>query len=265
MLVPVLVVVGLVLALVGFVFAWAFFDVAIRLPGGQTPPRRAGYVVPLMQGADLRNWAKAFARRLADLHLTGKRGGRLPLELAAEVERSTSNLISRSLTGREEDRRRLPCPCRHDLIGITAPEALNMADQLRRTRDATHIEHVRQLARHNVQRLADPVQGGVKLGTVCPLWSAHGGCDTFESRPLYCRSRCDGCDGGCDDVAFAQTVGEGVAAGLAESLDQAQLDGRRFELNGALLAALDTPQASERWASGEGVFVGCPIVPSTSA
>ena len=50
-----------------------------------------------------------------------------------------------------------------------------------------------------------------------------------------------------------------VARGFAEGCQQAQLDGRSYELHSVLLRALETPGAAERWMRGEDVFSGCTV------
>jgi hypothetical protein len=54
-----------------------------------------------------------------------------------------------------------------------------------------------------------------------------------------------------------QLVAQGAETGLTEALQAAGRDGNVYELNGALLVALDSPRAAERWASGEEVFREC--------
>jgi len=60
--------------------------------------------------------------------------------------------------------------------------------------------------------------------------------------------------------AMVHTVGRGAQAGLCLGAGHSGLDGRTYELHGALLRALDTPDAEERWARGEDVFAGCKVV-----
>ena len=60
--------------------------------------------------------------------------------------------------------------------------------------------------------------------------------------------------------AIVHTTGRGVQTGLCIGAIRSGLDGRTYELPGALLRALDTPDAEERWARGEDVFAGCKVV-----
>jgi hypothetical protein len=101
----------------------------------------------------------------------------------------------------------------------------------------------------------------------CPLLSDDRRCAVFAARPLHCRGRCcPNCDQDADSRSstagdsprsFAATVGEGISAGLAQGLTEAGLDGNSYELNRALVRALETPDAAERWLRGEAVFEAC--------
>ena len=61
----------------------------------------------------------------------------------------------------------------------------------------------------------------------------------------------------CD--VHAKAVTSGAEDGLCQGLESAGLDGNVYELNSALVAALDTPVGAERWAEGEGVFEQCKL------
>jgi hypothetical protein len=52
----------------------------------------------------------------------------------------------------------------------------------------------------------------------------------------------------------AASIGRAVQIGLSQTLEDAGLDSKLYELSGALLTALDTPNAAKRWARGEQIF-----------
>jgi hypothetical protein len=58
-----------------------------------------------------------------------------------------------------------------------------------------------------------------------------------------------------DRAAKAWTMG--VSGGLQHALVAAGLDGNLYELNAAVLCALETPRAVDRWLAGEDVFARC--------
>ena len=53
-------------------------------------------------------------------------------------------------------------------------------------------------------------------------------------------------------------VAEGAERGFSHALQSAGLDGELYDLNGALVTALDTPNAAERWVHGDRIFDNCP-------
>ena len=100
---------------------------------------------------------------------------------------------------------------------------------------------------------------------VCPLLLSDGSCAVFDARPVQCRGWCLLHGGDADPYlrtnsdatsvdAHAHTVGRGAEVGLSRGIESAGLDGTVYELNSALVVALDTPSAAERWASGSLVF-----------
>lgn len=54
-------------------------------------------------------------------------------------------------------------------------------------------------------------------------------------------------------------MGDGTQAGLCVGAARSGLHGGVCELHSALLRALDTPDAGERWARGEKVFADCRV------
>ena len=94
----------------------------------------------------------------------------------------------------------------------------------------------------------------------------------FGARPLYCRTlhaalvarqfglEMSGADGKISPWAsHMQTIEQGVKESLVQELAAAGLDGNVYELNSALVVALDAPNAAERWANGEEVFASCKV------
>ena len=57
--------------------------------------------------------------------------------------------------------------------------------------------------------------------------------------------------------AQAQTIARGAEVGLSRGLGSAGLDGTIYELNSALVTALDVSDAAGRWSKGLPVFESC--------
>jgi len=75
------------------------------------------------------------------------------------------------------------------------------------------------------------------------------------------RSACEEAFAGQVDRVQMHTAVREVAAGVIYGLIMAskgqEVEWGRYELEAAVLRALDTPDAAERWARGERVFAGC--------
>jgi hypothetical protein len=87
-------------------------------------------------------------------------------------------------------------------------------------------------------------------------------------RPLACRgynslsrSACEEAFSGEGDRVQAQVsvreLTAGVIYGLILASKSVHVEWDRHELEAAVLCALETPDAAERWARGERVFAGC--------
>ncbi|HUY31782.1 MAG TPA: hypothetical protein VMV69_03310 [Pirellulales bacterium] len=219
-----------------------------------------GARLPLLSGGALRSWAAGWARQFVADFAARPRSPNTAVALARELESETSRLLDRSLP--EAAARDPHCrECSLQPIRVTAPEALAIVDELRRHASPSDLRRVYARAQNNVRQrsLASPAET-----LVCPLLADDECCSVFAARPLYCRSHC-----GADCIlateprhvddrqsvgGFAMTLGEGVSEGLTQALETARLNGRSYELNHAVVQAVDVPNAAARWARGEQVF-----------
>jgi hypothetical protein len=148
------------------------------------------------------------------------------------------------------------CPtCRFHMIGVTPPEALAIADSLRRTQPAAEVRRIHNLAIANVNRaekLNREHYAAAKIA--CPLVGADDSCLTFGERPLHCRGWCLHSDEDGDRCLMADANADG---GIVRGLNSAGLEGDVYELNSALAVALETPDAAHRWGQAQEVFAGC--------
>lgn len=129
-------------------------------------------------------------------------------------------------------------------IMVTPLEAIAMANFLKANEPADKLEAIRTAARLNSKRLA---QGQAPADeSLCPLLASDGSCEVDGLQPSACHT----CDADRDNAA--------ADAATVEGLRVAGLDTKRYELNAALVVALDTPSAADRWRHGEPIFsVGC--------
>lgn len=220
---------------------------------------------PLAHVDELKSWAAETAESITRKWLTKGRTSSTLKELLAELLHGATFAINHvphvGLDINDPD-----CGSgRHEMIGVTAPEALAIADQIRGNR--REALRVHNLATANAKSSAPMSRTDYATAQfMCPLFTADGKCAAFPLRPLQCRATCELCRGENDGhvpadrtslAEVAQSVGMGAELGLARGIAAAGLDAKTYELNSALAVALDTRDASNRWARGEDVFADC--------
>jgi Fe-S-cluster containining protein len=253
----------------------ASIDFAIR--GEQTLAERreaaSRWRPPFLRGADLFGWAKETAQRMVGFRLAKEQTAGTPVKLAAEIQEGATRAML-PLAAEADIVRRVPCPDEgQGMIGVTVPEVLEIADYIRRT--ATHAERKRihALARENARQMANPDDTQISgAETPCPLQGDDRVCCVYSARPLRCRplhaaliARRLGlqADAGADQNSpwanHEETVERGAEQGLTQGLRVAGLDANVYELNSALVIALDKPDADQRWMQGENLFAVCQL------
>jgi Fe-S-cluster containining protein len=116
------------------------------------------------------------------------------------------------------------------------------------------------------QRVATPVVPNTRW---CAFLNAEGMCAIYQVRPLMCRgytsSSADECEQAYHNVIEEQThvgitlqmLASRIGQGVDEATEAYHLESGLYELESAVLRALETPDAAGRWAKGERVFTGC--------
>ena len=154
-------------------------------------------------------------------------------------------------------------------VAVSAPEALYIAAYLQATLSAAAQVDLRADLRARVQqRQGWTVDARHAHKRYCVFLSGDRQCGIYAIRPLACRGYNSMSRAACEEAFAGQ--GDGVqmhtgvrelAAGVTYGLIQAskglELEWGRYELEAAVLRALDTPDAAESWARGERVFAGC--------
>jgi Fe-S-cluster containining protein len=256
----------LLVAVVGCVM---FVSVAFAGPSANSdarPKSKPAWEPVLDCNAALRSWASHMAASVTESQLAAARSKDTALGIAAALYAGNAQAISRL---REEEAK---CSARcHEMIGVTAPEALSIADAMRHVLDPAEIERVRRVAAANVQQLDKKKAQLVAAQLTCPMLTADGTCAAFSARPLSCRTECVVCANAnevdTDEVdtdswkvpqqVALSVLARGIREGLSSGLVAAGVDANRYELSSALLVASENFDASERWACGEPVFAGC--------
>jgi Fe-S-cluster containining protein len=231
----------------------------------------AAWRPPFARGEELLRWARETTARLVGRRLAQGRTASTPAKLAADLHAGATQAML-PLSSQWEAKGTVACPEEgQGMVGVTAPEVIEIADYLRRNFPKAEWQRIHDLACQNALRLAPLDQARFdEAQTLCPLQGADHVCCVYEARPLRCRPlhaaiianqlglSTAGANGEIPPwAAHVQTVEQGVEEGFVRGLEQAGLDAELYELNSALATALETPDAGQRWMRGENVFAGC--------
>lgn len=254
------------------VAACAILEVAFAGPqvGRESFGRAQRWQPPLVRGDELLAWASDTAKAATASRLAGPRSRETAKQVATEIYIGMACAISHSPSAVGPPKRGCPS-CRHQRIGVTPPEALAIADAVHTNRAWREAKRIRDRATRNTEAISGLGHEQYEQArVVCPLLLSDGCCAAFDARPVHCRGWCllHGGDvepdvlsltrNGAGPVdAHAHTVARGAEVGLSRGLASAGLDGTVYELNSALVVAMDTPSAAENWASGSSVFELC--------
>jgi|GEM_PF-1897190 hypothetical protein len=260
------------LAVVSVLLA-AFLDVAFREP--QRAVVRTGvkgnWQPPLVRGRELLNWAAVTAQSSTLEVLRNRRTNRTAAELANRLHEGATTAIDQQVGPDHQ----VGCPAYcHAAIAVTPPEVLGIADYLRQNRPIDEVRRIQDRAAANCRQLesADH-RKPVGEDVCCPLMNGKDACCAFSARPIRCRGwspTAKSADDASSTSIFDQkpldpyeyesrghVVVQGAESGFRNGLKESGLDGNLYELNSALVAALDVPDAAERWANGDSVFENC--------
>lgn len=205
----------------------------------------------------LANWASRLTASVTSNQLGMSRSSKTAMNIVRELYAGTADAME---TLQAEAG---PCPARcHEMIGVTAPEALAIVDNMKSQLDEAEVKRIRESAAANTSRTESmsPTQYA-SSNVTCPLYTEGGNCAAYPFRPLFCRTDCADCSSEAtpSDTADAplSLLAAGIDRGLSKSLKAAGVDGSHYELNSVLLAALASGDISGRWANGEPVFSEC--------
>ena len=204
--------------------------------------------------------------------------GRTPAALTGAVEAAIalSDAFSREAMARKiPDLNRIACAkgcawCCYYQVGVTAPQALHIAATVA-DGDASLSADVltQRLKTLDAKTRGLDATARLKLRTPCAFLE-NGSCTIYAVRPFGCRGA------NSIDAALCQAFVEGRADASAAGgtwLDKVPYEAQRdlqdgfhagalalglrddrLELTAAVLTALETPDAAERWIGGEDIF-----------
>jgi hypothetical protein len=154
-------------------------------------------------------------------------------------------------------------------VAVSPPEALYIAACLRATLSAKEQVEIRARLRTRVEeRQGWTVDERWARKRFCIFLREDWHCGIYSIRPLACRGYSSLSRAACEEVftdkgdcvrvhAVVRELAAGVIYGLVLASKELGLEWGRHEIEAAVLRALETPDAAERWARGERVFAGC--------
>jgi Fe-S-cluster containining protein len=158
-------------------------------------------------------------------------------------------------------------------VAVSPPEALYIAEYLQRTLSAEEQVEIRTRLRTRVEeRQGWTVEDRLACKRFCIFLREDRHCGIYPIRPLACRGYNSLSRSACEEAftdqgdrvrahAGVRELAAGVIYGLVLASKELGLEWGRHEIEAAVLRALETPDAAERWARGERVFAGCDQIP----
>jgi Putative zinc- or iron-chelating domain len=149
-------------------------------------------------------------------------------------------------------------------VEIRAPEAIYIALRLREERSSAELDALLEKLRRRVaERRGWSCDERWARRQMCAFLQNNWLCGIYAFRPLNCqgwtsKSR-DDCasESPVTPHALVHLATQAAGHGLTRVAAAMQLESTSYELEAAILRALETPDAAERWARGERIFTGC--------
>jgi len=158
--------------------------------------------------------------------------------------------------------------CCHLYVEVTPPEALELARWIEETSTPEQRTAWVELLRQRAAQARGKSSSGYAVAKIPCAFLADSLCTAYEHRPLACRgyfshdaTRCEVGyktplkSGATVKIpARAFTMMHLIREGLLQGCEAAGVQSASYELHQAVLTALTTPKAAERWAQGEAIF-----------
>jgi Fe-S-cluster containining protein len=149
-------------------------------------------------------------------------------------------------------------------VEIRAPEAIYIALRLREERSSAEIDALLEKLRRRVaERRGWLCDERWARRQMCVFLQSNWLCGIYAFRPLNCRGWTSKSRDDCASEspvtphALVHLATQAAGHGLTRVAAAMQLESTSYELEAAILRALETPDAAERWARGERIFTGC--------
>jgi hypothetical protein len=241
---------------------------------GPPPPHQSAegadhrWQPPYLAGRELFEWARSVSRGIVRDVVGEGPGADTPTKLQERIHPGLGKALLPDVA-QEERGRTVACPSTgQGTIGVTAPEAIALAEWLRAQLPPEGLTELTEDV-----TLCDEWIGNGVSSPPCALQGEAHVCMAFGAHPVACRPtlattlarhmRSE--SGGPEAVrdfgeAHVDTVARGVIEGMRSGLQRAGLDAKQYELHSALRRALARTDAGEAWARGEDVFEKCRVL-----
>ena len=227
---------------------------------------------PFISGQDLLDWARSRATGIVRDVVKHEASAETTAEITNRLNRGATDAMLPGARPREVSRS-IPCPqAGQGVIGVSPPEAIQLATYLRQSLSSSQLKTLRDEAQRNAKLLAEG-PGRSVTDAPCSLQGDDCVCLAYSDRPMECRplhaaimaeqldlNPLTGASASSPPAAHIETISQGIREGLSRGLESAGLDGGTYELHSALVAALDDPEAAEHWAAAEDVFGACNVI-----
>lgn len=149
-------------------------------------------------------------------------------------------------------------------VEIRAPEAIYIALRLREERSSAELDALLEKLRRRVaERRGWACDERWARRQMCVFLQHNGRCGIYAFRPLNCRGWTSTSRDDCaaerpvTPHALVHLAAHAAGHGLTRVAAAMTLESMAYELEAAILRALETLDAAERWARGERIFTGC--------
>jgi Fe-S-cluster containining protein len=164
--------------------------------------------------------------------------------------------------------------CCYLMATVSAPEAMEIAHQLRTNLKPNELDRIKKRIAHAYQQTnkLDNV-ARIHSGIPCPFLTENGLCSIYPYRPLDCvtyhslsRQACEEVlkqpDHGHPTISAIRLIGIGIKTGLGQGIVDSNLEhpALRYELIEAIHIALSDPLAIEKYTAGKNIFQTAAIV-----
>ena len=160
------------------------------------------------------------------------------------------------------------CWCCYLYVSITPPEAFALARWIEETSTPEQRAAWVELLRQRATQARGKSESAYAVAKIPCAFLQEGLCSAYAHRPLVCRGYFSHSAARCEVgyrtplkfgatitvPLFPRTMTHLIKAGLQQGCEAAGVQSASYELHQAVLIALTTPNAAERWAQGEAIF-----------